>query len=309
MTPSHKKKTNTRTRTRAAIAVAAAGAIAAVSAGIASAAGTFDTHAGAHHHFALGAELPSGGKASALSAHTSVVSRLAALSPHKGAAAKDVPDSVDLSQYAIAPGNQGKVGSCVSWAIDYSGYSIQEKQQGISGGPQAPMYTYAQIAKGNDQGSTPDDTFSIAESQGVDSKSDYTQGDFDFTTQPTDAERQNAAKWKLSGHTKLHTSNQIQADVKQALADGEPVAISLPVHQSFEDITQQTAVDYSYQPGGAEDPVLGGHEITIVGYNDQGVRVENSWGGNWGDGGYINLSWDFLAGQVEEANAIGKLVQ
>ncbi|MGD3108544.1 C1 family peptidase [Streptomyces sp. YGL11-2] len=307
MTPSHKKRTTTKART--AIAMAAAGAIAALSAGIASASGTFDTPADTHHHYALGAKLPSGGKASALATHTSVVSRLAALSPHKGGAPQDVRDSVDLSQYAIAPGNQGRVGSCVSWAIDYSGYSIQEKQQGISGGPQAPMYTYAQIAKGNDQGSTPDDTFSIAESQGVDSKSDYTQGDFDFTTQPTDAERQNAAHWKLSGHTQLHTGNQIQADVKQALADGEPVAISLQVHQSFQDITQQTAADYSYQPGGAEDPVLGGHEITIVGYNNQGVRVENSWGSNWGDGGYINLSWDFLANQVQEANAIGKLVK
>ncbi|MEU7640096.1 C1 family peptidase [Streptomyces sp. NPDC039016] len=307
MPPSHKKKTHTKTR--AAIAMAAAGAVAALSAGIASASGTFASHGDAHHHFALGAKLPSGGKASALSTHASVVSRLAALSPHEGGAPGGVPDTVDLSQYAITPGNQGRVGSCVSWAIDYSGYSIQEKQQGISGGPQAPMYTYAQIAKGNDQGSTPDDTFSIAESQGVDSKSDYTQGDFDFTTQPTDAERQNAAHWKLSGHTQLHTGNQIQADVKQALADGEPVAISLPVHQSFQDITQQTAADYSYQPGGAEDPVLGGHEITIVGYNNQGVRVENSWGSNWGDGGYINLSWDFLSSQVQEANAIGKLVK
>ncbi|MFI1742616.1 C1 family peptidase [Streptomyces sioyaensis] len=306
MTPSRKKKTNTRTR--AAIAMAAAGSIAALSAGIASA-GTFDNAADAHHHFALGAKLPSGGKASALATHASVVSRLAALSPHKAGAPKAVPDSVDLSQYAIAPGNQGQVGSCVSWAIDYSGYSIQEKQQGIDGGPQAPMYTYAQIAKGNDQGSTPDDTFSIAESQGVDSKSDYTQGDFDFTTQPTDAERQNAAHWKLSGHTQLHTGNGMQADVKQALADGEPVAISLPVHQSFQDISQQQAADYSYQPGGDEDPVLGGHEITIVGYNNQGVRVENSWGGNWGDGGYVNLSWDFLSSQVQEANAIGKLVK
>ncbi|MFI1200062.1 C1 family peptidase [Streptomyces sp. NPDC020883] len=307
MNPSHKKKTNKRAR--AIIAVVAGGAIVAVSGTIALASGAPDNPTTAHRHFALGAKLPSGGKVSTFATHTSVASRLAALSPHKDGAPNGVPDSVDLSKYAIDPGNQGQVGSCVSWAIDYSGYSIQEKQQGITTGPQAPMYTYAQIAKGNDQGSTPDATFGIAESQGVDSKADYNQGDFDFTSQPTDAERQNAAHWKLSGHTQLHTGNQIQADVKQALADGEPVAISLPVHQSFQDITQQQAADYSYQPGGADDPVLGGHEITIVGYNNQGVRVENSWGGNWGDGGYINLSWDFLAGQVQEANAIGKLVQ
>ncbi|WP_043267583.1 C1 family peptidase [Streptomyces sp. CT34] len=307
MNSSHKKKAHKKSRV--VITVAIGGAIAAVSGGIALASGAPEAHPDVHQHFALGAQLPSGGKMSTLSSHASVVSRLAALSPHKDGAPKNVPSSVDLSKYAIAPGNQGRVSSCVSWAIDHSGYSIQEKQQGISGGPQAPMYTYAQIVKGNDHGSNPDATFSIAESQGVDSKSDYNQGDFDFTTQPTDAERQNAAHWKLSGHTKLHTGNQIQADVKQALADGEPVAISLPVHQSFQDIKRQQATDYSYRPGDAEDPVLGGHEITIVGYNNQGVRVENSWGGNWGDGGYANLSWDFLSSQVQEANAIGKLVK
>jgi C1A family cysteine protease len=224
--------------------------------------------------------------------------------------AGDAPSSFSLSQYDSGPGDQGQVGSCVSWAIDYSAYDIVEKEQGVTGYPQAPMYTYAQIAKGNDNGSTPDQTFQILESQGVDNQADYTQGNFDFTDQPTQHEIQNAAKWKLSGHTALQTGSGIQADVEKSIAAGEPVAISIEVHKSWMNITQQDAQSYNYEPGDdSSDPIEGGHEVTIIGYDSQGVRIENSWGTSWGDGGYINVSWQFLQNQAEEANAVGKLVQ
>jgi C1A family cysteine protease len=222
----------------------------------------------------------------------------------------DVPSGFSLAQYDSGPGDQGQVGSCVSWAIDYSAYDILEKEQGITGYPQAPMYTYAQIAQGNDQGSTPDQTFQILESQGVDTQSDYWQGNYDYTTQPDQNEIANAIHWKLSGHTPLRTGAGIQGDVEQAIASGEPVAISIEVHQSWMNISQQDAQSYNYEPGDdSSDPIVGGHEVTIIGYDEQGVRIENSWGTSWGDGGYINVSWQFLQNQVEEANAVGKIVQ
>jgi C1A family cysteine protease len=186
--------------------------------------------------------------------------------------------------------------------------SILENEQGISGHPQAPMYTYAQLARGNDQGSTPSDTFDILTSQGVDTMDDYWQGNFDYTTQPDSNERANAANWKLSGYTPISTGSGIKAGVQQAIASGLPVAISIPVYMSFERISRQQATDYSYYPTSG-DQYMGGHEITIIGYDTNGVRVQNSWGTSWGDSGFINLSWNYLSRQVEEANAVGKLVQ
>ncbi|GAA3431329.1 C1 family peptidase [Kutzneria kofuensis] len=218
------------------------------------------------------------------------------------------PTSASLAQYTVTPGDQGQVGSCVSWAIDYTAMSILENEQGISGHPQAPMYTYAQLARGNDQGSTPSDTFDILTSQGVDTMDHYWQGNYDYTTQPDSSERANAANWKLSGYTPISTGSGIKAGVQQAISQGLPVAISIPVYESFERISRQQATDYSYYPVQG-DQYLGGHEITIIGYDSNGVRVQNSWGTNWGDGGFINLSWNYLSRQVEEANAVGKLVQ
>jgi C1A family cysteine protease len=221
-----------------------------------------------------------------------------------------VPGSYSLAQYDNGAGDQGQVGSCVSWAIDYSAFNILENEQGISGGPQAPMYTYAQIAQGNDERSTPDETFEILTSQGVDDRSDYWQGDFDYTTQPDVNERANAANWKLSGYTPLRTGLGAKADIEESISSGLPVAISIEVHQSWMDISSSDAAAYTYMPGNAwSDPVLGGHEVTIIGYNSQGVRIENSWNTSWGDGGYINVPWKFVTQQVEEANAVGKLVE
>lgn len=224
------------------------------------------------------------------------------------AAPSVAPASVDLTPYAISPGNQGQVGSCVAWAIDYSAYSILENEQGIKGNPHAPMYTYAQIARGNDQGSYPSDHFKILKSQGLDTKAHYWQGDFDYTTQPDSSERANAAHWKLSGYTTLSTGSALKAGVQDSLAKGLPVVITIPVYTSFERISRATAQNYTYYPSSGER-LLGYHEITIVAYNDKGVRIENSWGTNWGDGGFINVPWRFVSGQIQEAEAVGKLVK
>ncbi|KPC61867.1 hypothetical protein ADL29_22525 [Streptomyces chattanoogensis] len=239
---------------------------------------------------------------------------MAALAPSATVGAKPsatqaaLPASVDLSKYAPAPGNQGQVGSCAAWAVDYTAYGVLEREQKIAGGPQAPMFTYAQVVKGQQRGTSLADHFRIAMKQGVDAKSHYYQGDFDYTSQPTAGERRNAAKWKLSGYTPLHTGSQLKNDVKAALAKGLPVTVAMPVHNSFFNVTPQVAASYSYYPT-AGDPMAGGHAMAIVGYTSKGVRVENSWGSGWGDHGFINLSWKFLTDQTWEANAVGKLIK
>jgi len=227
-------------------------------------------------------------------------------------ATAEVPSSADLTQYANTPGDQGQVGACVTWATGYTGYGILMNEQGITGGPMAPMYIYSQIAQGNDQGTYASVALPMERDQGIDTKSDYTQGDFDYTTQPTQAERDNAANYKLSGFTQLSTSGDAaRTDIENAISQGEPVAIGFNVHQSFMDLNSQTASDYSYLPGDSgSDPVVGGHEVTIVAYNDQGVKIENSWGSGWGDSGFVTVPWSFFStGDVDEVNAMGKLVQ
>ncbi|GLZ43351.1 C1 family peptidase [Actinokineospora sp. NBRC 105648] len=228
------------------------------------------------------------------------------------AAAAAVPESFDLSQYALPPGNQGQVGSCVTWATGYTGYGILMKEQGIAGAPMAPMFIYAQISKGNDRGTSASVALPMEQRQGIDTKAHYSHGDFDYTTQPNAAERANAAKYKLSGFNELPTSGSAaKTAIKKAISQGMPVPIGVQIHKSFMNVSSTKAANYSYLPGSrASDPIVGGHEITVIGYEARGVKIENSWGTSWGARGFITVPWSFFdTGDVMEIHAMGKLVK
>ncbi|MBB5933137.1 C1 family peptidase [Streptomyces zagrosensis] len=232
------------------------------------------------------------------------------IAPIKRTAA--APESYDLTEFAVPPGDQGKVGSCVAWATGYSGYGILMNEQKIANGPMAPMFTYAQIAKGNDRGTWASVALPMQKDQGIDTKAHYWQGDFDYTTQPDRAERANAAKYKLSGFTKLPTEgSSAKTAIKDSISRGMPVPIGFEVHKSFQKLNSTTAGNYSYLPGSdSADPAIGGHEVTIIGYNSKGVKIENSWGTGWGANGYFTVPWKFFdIGDVNEAHAMGKLVK
>ncbi len=219
-----------------------------------------------------------------------------------------LPSSVDLTPYAPPAGDQGQVNSCAAWATDYAALGYWENRQGIAGGVLAPMYTYSQVTGGEDVGTTIESHLSIAKSQGVDSWADYTQGPYNYWSLPTQSEIANAAHWKLTGATQLAlgsaNSTVTQQSIEQAVAAGEPVVIGIPVYDNFMYLGSANHGYYSGISGAYE----GGHAITVLGYDATGVRIENSWSTDWGDGGFATLSWSFINRYVLDAVAVGQLV-
>jgi hypothetical protein len=223
--------------------------------------------------------------------------------------AASLPSSASLTAYAIAPGNQGEVGSCAAWSSDYTALGYWENKEGIPGAALEPMYTYSQVDGGVDGGSSIEANLSIDEQQGIDTQSDYWQGNFDYVDQPTAAEQANAVNWKLSGYADLtidpgSSSTVTQTSIETAIAAGDPVVIGIPVYDNFFDVG---AADDGYyaSPSGNFD---GYHAIAALGYNSQGLVIENSWGTDWGDGGYATLSWSFVNTYVLDAVSVGPLV-
>jgi C1A family cysteine protease len=78
------------------------------------------------------------------------------------------------------------------------------------------------------------------------------------------------------------------------LASGFPFAFGFSVYESFESAAvAKTGVVPMPSP---DEVILGGHAVLAVGYDDSEQRfiVRNSWGDEWGDGGYFSMPYAFL---------------
>ena len=219
-----------------------------------------------------------------------------------------VPASVDLRKWAVTPGNQGALGSCVTWAIDYAMLGWYAHLDGRVGAPFAPMYTYSQIHIGaGDGGSYPSAALQVATNQGNDTRAHYTQGDYDWSTKPTAAEHTNAAQFKIKGSTTLFSgANQAGtvAALKQALAANHPVAIEMAVRNGFDFLGPgSAAVDDDITTG-----IRGYHEVLALGYDSAGLLIQNSWGTGWADAGFGRLSWRVVQNDVWEGDTIAGFV-
>jgi C1A family cysteine protease len=106
----------------------------------------------------------------------------------------------------------------------------------------------------------------------------YTPGD--FSTAPTDAQLAEALTYKAGA---FHRIQNVQ-DMKTCLASGYVFGIGFTVYESFESIK----ADGLWAPDTTEN-VLGGHETTVIGYDDSvnggSFKVRNSWGVGFGASG------------------------
>lgn len=219
-----------------------------------------------------------------------------------------LPASYSLQQYAPIPGDQGQLNSCVAWATAYTAMGVLENMdhdQGLwdnpfdalPGGGGSAMYVYSQICGGGDNGGYLDDGVAVETSQGDDEASDYTQGEADWWDSPTAHETANAKNWVLATGVDIGTD---QYSIEQAISSGEPVVLAIQVTQAFENNTSGSYPD----PNDSSDDdytSLGGHAVAAVGYDADGLIVENSWGPSWDNGGYVHISWDWLENTYQDS--------
>lgn len=218
------------------------------------------------------------------------------------------PAAVDLSAWDMPVADQGQVDSCVTWVINYAMMGWYANRAGRSA-PLAPMYVYSQIHQDSSAGgggSYPSAAYQLAAAQGVDTQADYTQGTTNFTATPTATERSHAAAHKGQSFSYLYSgANPGQAAVaavETAVAQGRPVALTIPIYAAFDDLD---ATHHDLSAGQVVASTYRGmHEVLVVGYDKTGVRIENQWGTGWGDAGYANLSWNFVTRYSTEATVM-----
>ena len=218
--------------------------------------------------------------------------------------AEPLPKSVSLKQWAIEPGNQKKVNSCASWATAHTLAGWYAKASGQTVTKFAPMYLYTQVNDGVDNGSSLEAPLDVALSQGIDTERHYFQGNYDFLSKPTKEEHENAGNHKqpfkyqviFSDWSGIGGGRPLIQQIKAALANSTPVAIGFLPREGFTNLTPTNAVDYD-----DSSQILGSHEVIALGYDEEGLLIENSWGTGWGDKGFSKLSWSVVAQDVVEA--------
>lgn len=210
-----------------------------------------------------------------------------------------IPTKVSLRQYAPRPLNQGSQGSCVGWASAYAARTILESAStGVNPNNTAfsPSFLYNQIGIKGCQGAYTGEALEHMKQRGLLEFSKFPYNENSCTQQPTKAQLQEATQHKIRGYNRLtKTGRNYDVDleaVKQNIAQGAPVIIAAKVPYSFQDmIGKKVWKAKSSEKRNVNN--LGGHAMCLIGYDDtkQQFEIQNSWGTQWGDNGFIFVSY------------------
>lgn len=244
-----------------------------------------------------------------------------------------LPDSVDNSTSAAFPPirSQGGIGSCVAWAITYYQFTYETNLalgRTASGGDNnvifSPKWTYNLINGGVDAGSYFSDAYAVEMKNGAASWAAFPY-DTNYLQWPLNASTwRNAINYRPQSYGQIYNSNTdtLIESMKTQLTNGHVLVIATYVSSwsqgvlSDPDTTQTTIEDALVGQKIAtymKNTNLGGHGMTVVGYNNNlwtdlngnGVvdigekgafKIANSWGaGDW-NRGYRWVAYDALRG-------------
>jgi hypothetical protein len=204
------------------------------------------------------------------------------------------PAAWDLSTLLPPPGDQGRQGSCVAWAVGYAARSYYLKRDFNADTSQAvnvlsPAFIYNTLSRGDCSGglSISAALNLVREKGGVPlNQLPYNSGDCLALPEPSTIERY-GPRFKIKGYRRVEAANQ--DDIKGQLYNGNPVIFAIDIPAQFE--------HYSVFSGVIDDAVDRGenfgHAMVITGYDDskQAYHFVNSWGTHWGEHGFGWLSY------------------
>lgn len=206
--------------------------------------------------------------------------------------------SVDLRGEFTSIKSQGETGSCVAHAfVSVYEYILNKNSKLDADLSERFLYYNTRKLNGNtevDCGSTLYDAAKSLETFGLCSEElcPYSSDFKDHTLEPSESAYIDASTRKVAEVMNVKIEENA---IKSAIMEGYPVICSINLHESFNNISHDGFVKHP-QEG---ETSVGWHAMVIVGYNDKNrvFVLRNSWGSDFGDGGYCYLPYSYILDQ------------
>ena len=222
------------------------------------------------------------------------------------------PPAMSLKAFAPPVGNQGGQGSCVGWATAYAARTVMKaRENGVEGASRvrpltlSPSFVFNQIHGPDCNGALLTKGLDVMQYMGVPLLADFPYSENSCSRSPTSEILDQADRFRIKGYVRLWGSagRNRHVSARRALANGNPVVIGMGVGDGFmwhegaglwrPDANERRAVTEFADP--MRSGLLGGHAMTVIGYDDTrdggAFEVMNSWGTDWGNGGYFWISY------------------
>ncbi|MER0215294.1 MAG: cysteine protease [Nitrosomonas sp.] len=237
---------------------------------------------------------------------TSAVAKVLAKSSALKKAAKTLPVSVDLRKYCSPIEDQGQLGSCTAHAgvgmVEYFERRAFGKHVDAS---RLFLYKVTRQLLGftGDDGAYLRDTMKALVLFGVPPEKYWPYDVAKFNDDPSNFCFSYAQNYQAINYYRLDPPNTLTAtvlkNVKTSLAGQLPAMFGFSVYSSMPRSGDGKG-EIPYPTGG--DTLDGGHAVLAVGYDDQkkigstkgALLIRNSWGTDWGDGGYGWLPYAYI---------------
>lgn len=212
----------------------------------------------------------------------------------------EFPARTDLRESGLLPCvyDQGQLNSCVGNAAAAAvAYDMARQNRTVFTAAPSRLFIYYQARayqgwQGQDNGCFIRDAFKGIAKYGVCSEKDWAYVEGRVTWRPTAPCYTDALGEQSVSYGRLNNTDR--DTMKILLFNGYPIVGGFTVYESFEseDVRRTGMVP---MPSNTES-VLGGHAILVVGYDDALGRyiVQNSWGTDFGDKGYLYMPYEYL---------------
>ncbi len=218
-----------------------------------------------------------------------------------------VPVVASLKRYSPRPGNQLDYSTSVAWAIAWQAstilYAKNNKMTNMDDIVQhifAPAYLYQNAIEDNDcsKGISLASGLKVAKEKGMPLFSQFVN----FCNGISDPRIDSIARMNtITDYSKIfqlsESSERKIVAVKKTISEGYPAVVGFRVPPSF-----RTAKEF-WQPKEPIDGDYQGHALCVVGYDDSkyggAFEVANSWGGSWGNKGYMWIRYKDFADFVK----------